>query len=109
MINQAKLKIKPSKCKFAQDNDKYIGHVVGSGLRWPTEAKLQAVLNFPSPKTKTEVRRLMGMSNYYLRYIKSYALTTEPLTNALKEKNKRENIIWTDDCERFSLFREKIN
>ena len=56
-----------------------------------------------------EVRRLMGMSNYYLRYIKSYALTTEPLTNALKEKNKRENIIWTDDCERFSLFREKIN
>ena len=108
-IKEAKLKIKPAKCKFAQDKVKYLGHVVGGGLRTPAETKIQAVIDFPTPKTKTEIRRLMGMSNYYSRYIKNYALITEPLTKALKGKNKRENIIWTDECEKaFNALKEKL-
>ncbi|GFW60519.1 retrovirus-related Pol polyprotein from transposon 17.6 [Trichonephila clavipes] len=32
-IKRAKLTIKPSKCKFAQQNVKFLGHIVGQGFR----------------------------------------------------------------------------
>ncbi|GBM51276.1 Transposon Ty3-I Gag-Pol polyprotein [Araneus ventricosus] len=48
-IGDANLTIKPSKCKFAQNRTKYLGHVVGSGVRTPAEAKIKAVLDFPLP------------------------------------------------------------
>ncbi|GFT10110.1 hypothetical protein TNCV_1115471 [Trichonephila clavipes] len=45
-IKRAKLTIKPSKCKFAQQNVKFLGHIVGQGFRIPSEIKVQAVLEF---------------------------------------------------------------
>ncbi|GFX21154.1 hypothetical protein TNCV_4367331 [Trichonephila clavipes] len=51
-IKRAKLTIKPSKCKFAQQNVKFLGHIVGQGFRTPSEIKVQAVLEFPTPRTK---------------------------------------------------------
>lgn len=39
-IDEAKLKIKPAKCKFTQISVKYIGHILRGG---PAEAKFQAV------------------------------------------------------------------
>ncbi|GFS99002.1 hypothetical protein TNCV_3896721 [Trichonephila clavipes] len=47
-IKRAKLTIKPSKCKFAQQNVKFLGHIVGQGFRTPSEIKVQAVLEFPT-------------------------------------------------------------
>ncbi|GFV64044.1 hypothetical protein TNCV_3144351 [Trichonephila clavipes] len=38
-LRSAKLHIKPSKCKFAQAYVKYLGHLVGQGLRTPGELK----------------------------------------------------------------------
>ena len=103
-LADAKLKIKPMKCKFAQNTVKYLGHVVGGGRRTPAEAKIKAVMDLPEPKTKTEIRRALGMIGYYARYIKGYATMVEPLTSALKGKNKREPVHWTPEMEK--AFRE---
>ncbi|GFV97615.1 retrovirus-related Pol polyprotein from transposon 17.6 [Trichonephila clavipes] len=46
-IKRAKLTIKPSKCKFAQQNVKFLGHIVGQGFRTPSEIKVQAVSRVP--------------------------------------------------------------
>ncbi|GBN77345.1 hypothetical protein AVEN_43954-1 [Araneus ventricosus] len=51
-IASAKLKIKLVKCKFAQDCVKYLGQMMGGGCRSPAEAKIQAVLDFPTPSMK---------------------------------------------------------
>ncbi|GBN58325.1 hypothetical protein AVEN_145550-1 [Araneus ventricosus] len=42
-IGDANLTIKRSKCKFTQNHTKYLGHVVGSGVRTPlpTRRKLE--------------------------------------------------------------------
>ncbi|GBM66563.1 hypothetical protein AVEN_251978-1 [Araneus ventricosus] len=45
-VASAKLKIKPVKCKFAQDCVKYLGHMVGRGCRSPAEAKSQGGFGF---------------------------------------------------------------
>ncbi|GBM62092.1 Retrovirus-related Pol polyprotein from transposon 297, partial [Araneus ventricosus] len=86
-------------CKFAQDHVKYLGHVVGNGFRSPTEAKIQSIQAFPTPKTKTQVRAFLGLVGYYSRYIPLYSVIAAPLTDTLKGKAKRGDIDWTEACE----------
>ncbi|GBN14993.1 Retrovirus-related Pol polyprotein from transposon 17.6 [Araneus ventricosus] len=95
LIAKGKLTIKPTKCKFAQDHVKYFGHVVGNGFRSPTEAKIQRVQTFPTPRTKTQVRAFLDLVGYYSRYIPLYSVITAPLTDTLKGKAKRGDIDWT--------------
>ncbi|XP_035211689.1 uncharacterized protein LOC118185877 [Stegodyphus dumicola] len=99
-LQEAKLTVKPSKCKFAQDHVKFLGHEEGFGKRSPSEAKIQAIRDFPIPTTKTQIRSYLGTVGYYARYIKDYARIAAPLTDALKGKNKKEKVIWTKRVRR---------
>ena len=44
----------------------------------------------------TEVRRILGMGNYYRRFVKDFAKLVSPLTNLTK---KGVNFAWTPTCE----------
>ncbi|GFW42031.1 retrovirus-related Pol polyprotein from transposon 297 [Trichonephila clavipes] len=103
-IKRAKLTIKPSKCKFAQQNVKFLGHIVGQGFRTPSEIKVQAVLEFPTPRTKTQIRAFLGIAGYYQKYINLFSVIVAPLTDALKGRAKKGEIKWTTECE--NAFRE---
>ncbi|GFS80597.1 retrovirus-related Pol polyprotein from transposon 17.6 [Trichonephila clavipes] len=103
-IKKAKLTIKPSKCKFAQQNVIFLGHIVGQGFRTPSEIKVQAVLEFPTPCTKTQIRAFLGLAGYYQKYINLFSVITAPLTDALKGRAKKKEITWTTECE--NAFRE---
>ncbi|GFX55083.1 retrovirus-related Pol polyprotein from transposon 297 [Trichonephila clavipes] len=100
-IKRAKLTIKPSKCKFAQQNVKFLGHIVGQGFRTPSEIKVQAVLEFPTPRTKTQI----GLAVYYQKHINLFSVIADPLTDALKGRAKRGEIKWTTEGE--DAFREQ--
>ena len=41
--------------------------------------RLQAITEFQMPKTKTAVRRLLGMANQYRNHIYGYAKIVDPL------------------------------
>ncbi|GFW63771.1 retrovirus-related Pol polyprotein from transposon 297 [Trichonephila clavipes] len=103
-IKKAKLTIKPSKCKFVQQNVKFLGHIVGQGFRTPSEVKVQAVLEFPTPRTKTQIRAFLGLAGYYQKYINLFSVIAAPLTDALKGREKRGEIKWTTECG--NAFRE---
>ncbi|GFX56860.1 retrovirus-related Pol polyprotein from transposon 17.6 [Trichonephila clavipes] len=101
---RAKLTIKPSKCKFAQQNVKFLGHIVGQGFRTPSEIKVQAVLEFPTPRTKTQIRAFLGIAGYYHKYMNLFSVIAAPLTDVLKGRAKKGEITWTTECE--NAFRE---
>ncbi|GFU11046.1 hypothetical protein TNCV_2833881 [Trichonephila clavipes] len=71
-LRSAKLHIKPFKCQFAQAYVKYLGHLVGHGLRTPGELKVHVIKDFPIPTNKTQVRAFLGLSGYYRRYIPEF-------------------------------------
>ncbi|GBM85126.1 Retrovirus-related Pol polyprotein from transposon gypsy [Araneus ventricosus] len=99
-IGNAQQTIKPSKLKFAQNHTKYLGHIVGGGVRSPAEAKIKAVMEFPTPKTKTQIRAFLGLAGYYAHYVKIFSLIAARLTESLKGKIKKEGVNWTQDCNR---------
>ncbi|GFX21305.1 retrovirus-related Pol polyprotein from transposon 297 [Trichonephila clavipes] len=103
-IKKGKLTIKPSKCKFAQQSVKFLGHIVGQGFRTPSEIKVQAVLEFPTSHTKNQILAFLGLAGYYQKYINLFSVIAAPLTEALKGRAKKGEITWTTECE--NTFRE---
>ncbi|GFY35247.1 retrovirus-related Pol polyprotein from transposon 297 [Trichonephila clavipes] len=109
-IRDARLTIKPATCKFAQDSVKYLGHVVGLGKRSPAQFKVQTILDFPVPRTKTQVRDFLGIAGYYRQYIPMFSSLAAPLTELLKGKSKKGYINWTSECqESFVQLKEKLS
>ena len=80
-IAKAGLRLKTAKCQFVQRQVKYLGHVVSEQGIEPDPQKTQAVKNFPTPTNATMVKQILGLSNYYRRFIQNYAIVAEPLTN----------------------------
>ncbi|GFX19284.1 retrovirus-related Pol polyprotein from transposon 297 [Trichonephila clavipes] len=97
-IEKGGLKVKPSKCKFAQEEVLFLGHRIGSGSRSPSDLKIKAIADFPRPTTKTHVRSFLGLVGYYSHYIPNFSTIASPLTDALKGKIKKEKITWDEKC-----------
>ncbi|GJV04293.1 hypothetical protein Tco_1337862 [Tanacetum coccineum] len=68
-------------------------------------AKIEAVKNWTSPTTPTEIRQFLGLNGYYQRFIKDFSKIAESLTE-LTQKNKK--YIWGEDQESaFQLVKKK--
>ena len=90
------LTAKMAKCQWAMGECTYLGHVIGGGHVKPEMNKLEAVENFPVPKTKKEVRSFLGLTGYYRRFVTAMAV---PLTN-LTRKEYPETVVWTEECDK---------
>lgn len=87
-LREANLKVQLDKSEFLRKEVLYLGHTItDQGLK-PNDDKIKAVLNYPLPKTVTEIKSFLGLIGYYRRFIKDFAKITKPLTNCLKKRNK---------------------
>ena len=75
-----------------------LGHVVGRGVVRPDPTKLEAVDSFPIPKTKQQLRRFLGLTGYYRRFIQDYASIASPLTD-LTRKTEPQQLRWSSKCQ----------
>ena len=74
--------INPAKCVFGVPEVKFLGYRISAEGTTPLPEKVEAIRNFPTPKTVKELRRFLGMLNFYRRFIPNTALHQAPL-NAL--------------------------
>ena len=94
-LRSAKLRIKPSKCSFAADKVKYLGHVITKTGVTVEEGKVTAVRDFPTPTDEQQIRSFLGLCSYYRRFVKNFAHISAPLSALLK---KDSDFIWTEQC-----------
>jgi len=66
----------------------YKGYIVGQGTVKPINAKVESIVNYPTPTNRKELLRFLGMSGYYRRFCKNYSSIAFPLTNLLSKKVK---------------------
>jgi hypothetical protein len=105
-IEQANLKLKPSKCSFAMRETKFLGFDIDEkGIR-PCKEKFKAMKEYPVPKNAKQTKRFLGMSSYYRKFIPNYSKITEPINRLLKKNCK---FIWSEECERnFQLLKSLL-
>ena len=94
-LADANLVINLNKCDFVKTSVQYLGYEVGHGQVAPPKAKVQAILDFPTPRNKKEVQRYLGMIGYYRRFILNFSGITAPLTDLLRKGVK---FFWSDEC-----------
>lgn len=44
----------------------------------------EAIKNFPQPSKKVQLQQFLGLTNYFRKFIKNYALIAKPLHSLLK-------------------------
>ena len=85
-LRESKLYGRIHKCEFIQPKVEYLGfEVTKEGLK-PSPAKIQAVAEWPVPKTVKDIRSFLGLASYYRRFIKDFSQIAKPLTELTKEK-----------------------
>jgi RNase H-like domain found in reverse transcriptase/Reverse transcriptase (RNA-dependent DNA polymerase)/Integrase zinc binding domain/Chromo (CHRromatin Organisation MOdifier) domain/Retroviral aspartyl protease len=96
VLQEHDFKAKLSKCQFNKPELKFLGHVVGRhGLKVDPE-KVATVQKWPQPSNTKELRRFLGLSNYFRRFIKDYSSIAAPLTRLTGSQSKFE---WTLACQ----------
>ena len=89
-------RLKFSKCTFAQNHAKYLGHIIENNTVRPLKDYLTAVKNFPAPETKKNIRQFLGKVNFHHKFIPHSATILDPLHNLLRKDVK---FVWSIECQ----------
>ncbi|GJX75006.1 reverse transcriptase domain-containing protein [Tanacetum coccineum] len=106
MLKKEELYAKFSKCKFWINTVKFLGHVIDSSGIHVDPAKIEAVKNWASPTTPSEIRQFLGLAGYYRRFIEGFSKIAKPMTE-LTQKNQKFD--WGEEQEEaFQLLKQKL-
>ena len=92
----AGLKYRPSKSQLCKKEILYLGHIIsGNGIAVAPH-NVAKIKDFPTPTTRTEVKRLLGLFGYYRIFIKGFAKIAAPI---IKLTSNDVNFVWTPECD----------
>eukprot|EP00834_Sanchytrium_tribonematis_P007901 NODE_800_length_3823_cov_0.427766.p1 type:complete len:698 gc:universal NODE_800_length_3823_cov_0.427766:2156-63(-) len=74
------------KCEIAKKEIKYLGFILNSEGLQPDPAKVDDLLKLPRPKTRRQVRSVLGALNFFRRFIPQLSSILQPLTRLTSEK-----------------------
>lgn len=99
ILRQSGSTVNEEKCRFAQEHVKFLGHIIDKDGINPLPEKVAAIDHFTKPTTRQDLRRFIGMTNFYRRFLPNAAEKQLPLQNILGPctKNDKTIIIWSDE------------
>jgi hypothetical protein len=95
VLHQHRLYVKRSKCEFGVGSICYLGHIISASGVAMDLAKVQAVANWPAPRSARAVCGFLGLAGYYRKFIKEFSLIAAPLTALLR----KEGFSWSAEVE----------
>jgi len=96
VLKEKKLYAKLSKCEFWLKEVSFLGHIIsGSGID-VDPSKIDAVSQWETPKSVTEVRSFLGLAGYYRRFIEGFSKLALLLTQLTC---KGRTFVWDVQCE----------
>ena len=85
-LDKASLSINAKKSQWHSSKVEFLGYIISEdGITMSTE-KVQAVKDWPTPKTVKNIQEFLGFANFYRRFIENFAKVAQPLTELTKGK-----------------------
>ena len=100
-LDEYGMTINPSKYTFAKREVQFLGYTVNGNGTKPLAEKVEAILEFPKPTTVKQLRRFLGMVNFYRRFISKTASLQVLLNHLLEGRKLRSDapIQWSTEAE----------
>ncbi|GAU37338.1 hypothetical protein TSUD_395190 [Trifolium subterraneum] len=95
VLKEKKLYAKLSKCEFWLKEVSFLGHIISSGGIAVNPAKVDAMLQWGTPESVSEIRSFLGLAGYYRRFIKGFSKMALPLTLLTR---KDQAFVWDEKC-----------
>lgn len=84
------LSINSSKCMFGVKSISYLGYsITKEGIR-PLEERVRAIMEYQPQGIFTELRRFLGIVNFYRRFVPNAASYLTPLKDNFAEGKKQD-------------------
>ena len=90
VFRKHKLYVKLNKCGFYKKWIQYLGHVILEEEIIVDQKKIEAIMDWPTPKNVMDFISFMGFVGYYRRFIEVFSKITHPITS-LQRKNVKFN------------------
>ena len=78
-LEDSGMHLKRKKCKFMLPEVEYLGHQISTHGLQPTEEKVWAIVNSPTPQNKSQLQSFLGLINYYAKFLPNLSTTLAPL------------------------------
>lgn len=86
MLEERGVKLNLTKCDFGRTEVKFLGHIVSEAGCTPDPKNLETISQQKPPKNVKEVRRFVGMCEFYRKFVPNCSKIATPLTS-LTETN----------------------
>lgn len=96
-LQRVGLQISAEKSRFCMSKLVFLGYVIdGNGTQADPE-KVQPIVEYPQPKNVRDVRRVLGMANWYRRFIKNFSSISAPISNLIRKS--KEKFEWNEEAQ----------
>lgn len=83
-LSDAGLTLQREKCEFFKNSVNYLGYVINKHGLQTCPNKVQAIINAPEPKNVTDIKRFLGLVNYYRNFIPNASSILGPVHELLR-------------------------
>ena len=87
-LEENDLYVKPEKCAWKVRKIGFLGVVIGPGGIEMEKEKVNGVLSWSKPKNMKDVRKFLGLANYYRRFIKDFVQVARPMNMLMRKDVK---------------------
>ena len=84
-LRNSKVLAKGTKAKLFRTSCDFLGHVIGADGVAPQQKKVEAVSNWPTPSSVSDIRAFLGLAGYYRKFCYRFSALAAPLNALLKD------------------------
>ena len=92
-LQRNQLSLKPSKCDFHKDTVEYLGRLISKGAITIKPSHTITISKWPIPADKKSLQQIIGLANYFRKFIPNYSTIIAPLS----ELTGINNFEWTSE------------
>jgi transposase InsO family protein len=102
--------LNPEKCKLGASEVEFVGHTLSreKGIYF-SDDKINKFLDIPKPKTQKQIKKLVGLANYFKDGIRNASQILKPINSLSNNYDPNKAVDWNDEASTaFEILREAI-